>query len=235
MAIEFERFKIPQKFFELDYLDQLYSLLPKGVAWIFDRISFATVLQDVATSSDENIQDSIFSTEEVLQDSGQSEDAAGNWFRRLLSCLASELERVETDAWDIFNQSDPGVATNLLEDHERELGLPEACFADVYQTIEERQRIAHNKKYKAGQTTTKTFLEEYGEGLGFDITVEEIPISSRSRRMGVARMGVERMGGSSGESILRITINSGTGNEEVLRCAIEQLVQAHVVVTWVVA
>ncbi len=232
MASEFNIFKLPQKFFEADYLDQLYSLLPKGFIWVYDRISYAEILQDVIQSGEEAIQDTVDSTD-VIQDSLQSTGGAGNVLRRLLSCVAAEFSRLEADAWQLLNETDPGVAVDLLPDWERVLGLPETCFDEVTISFEDRQRLAHNKLFVTGVTTTKQFYEDYAEGLGFDITVEEIPIDTSARRMGVARMGLERMGGSSGMSILQITINSGTGDTDVLRCAIEQLKQAHVVIRWI--
>ena len=125
------------------------------------------------------------------------------------------------------------VAIELLEDWERVLGLPEPCYGDMTLTVEERQCLAHAKLFDTSKTANAQFYIDYADSLGFVITVEEIPESSAPRIMGVAIMGVEPMGGSGGNSILRITIVSGDSDNDLLICSINKVKPAHVTIDWV--
>jgi uncharacterized protein YmfQ (DUF2313 family) len=230
MADQYEKYKLPKRWGLKDYTNMMESLLPEGVIWFFDRFLLGKVIQDVISGVE--WQDT-YDSPQVVQDVIEEGLAEGHVLRRILSCFAGELERVEVDAWNLVNQTDPGVAEELLPDWERVLGLPEACYQDVELTVEERQIQAHLKLFQRNQTPTAQYLEDYAESLGFDITVVEIPSGTAPRIMGVARMGVERMGGRGGFSIVEITINSGTGDNEFIKCVINQMKPAHVIITWV--
>jgi len=232
MAEAYEQFKLQIKSWNvLDYTDLLVDLLPDGIIWIYDRFFLGEVIQDVIDNPD--VWEDESSSPDIIQDVIDALGSTGNILRRLLSCFASELVRVQTDAFKLLNETDPGVATDLLEDWERVLGLPEKCFEDLSLTVEERQVIAHTKLFELGQTTSKSFYVEYAASLGFTITINEIPVDTAPRIMGVARMGVERMGGRGGYSILEITIVDGTSDNEILKCALNKAKQAHVIITWI--
>lgn len=231
MAIEFEQFEFQTRWSVADYTEMFVSLLPDGLIWIFDKFFIGDFIQDVIDNPDVWTDSS--SSGEYIQDVVSAFGAGGNVLRRLLSCFASELVRLEADAIRLLNETDPGVATDTLEDWERVLGLPEECFEGQVLTLDERQTLAHTKLFGLFRTTTKTFYEEYSASLGFTVIVEEFPISTTARIMGVARMGVERMGGRGGFSILQITIVSGTSDNELLKCALNRVKQAHVIITWI--
>lgn len=229
--MSFDQNKLPQKWFASDYSKMLESLLPDGFIWIFEKFSFAQYVQDVISTS---IQwdDSAASTT-VVQDVIDAVGGTGNILRRLLSCFALEFERLESAAWNVLNQTDPGVADEFLTDWERVLGLPEECYANVSTTVAERQQAAHAKLFSTGVVTTESYFVELAATLGFTVTVQTTSGTSVPRRMGVARMGVERMGGSSGNSVLQVTVISGTGNLDVLQCAFDRVKQAHTVIEWI--
>ena len=232
MAIEFEKFKLPQKYFEDDYLKMIRSLLPKGFLWVFERVSFSGIIQDVISHTNEWF-DTVDAVREI-QDTRSGGIAEGNLLTRLLQCFANELSRIEADAWRLLNETDPGVAVDLLEDWERVLGLPESCFVDRELTIDERQRQAHVKLFQAAQTATRQFYIDYAASLGFTITVETEDLSTAPRRMGVARMGFERMGGSSGDSIFQITIHpGGASDNDFLKCSLNKVKPAHTIITYI--
>jgi len=233
MADEFTKFKLPQKWIAYDYLESLLTFLPDGFIWIFEKFILDEIVQDVIGEDDTSWEDSTDSLD-IVQDTTFTDGSDGNILRRVLSCFASELERIESSVWASINQSDPGVAIEILSDWENQLGLPESCFADLVLSIEERQRIAHAKLINSNQTANIEFYETYAESLGFDVTVEEIPEDSAPRIMGVAIMGVEPMGGYGGNSILRITVNSGTSDVTILQCAINKIKPAHITITWVI-
>jgi uncharacterized protein YmfQ (DUF2313 family) len=83
------------------------------------------------------------------------------------------------------------------------------------------------------QTTNKQFYLDVAESLGYDITVEENIVDLNARIIGVARMNVEHMGGRSGNSRFQITINSGVLDNEILKCILEKVTQAHAVIYWI--
>lgn len=228
MAEEFEQFKLVQRWFEGAYTTQLKTLLPKGMAWVFNRAIFTSVIQDVVVG--EVLQDTTDSVN-VIQDVTTSA-ASGDLLTRLLSCFASELARLEAEGWRLVNETDPGVATDTLEDWEKLLGLPEKCFNAQQLSIAERQRQAHAKLYDTFKITNETFYIEYALSLGFVITIESMPVSTSPRRMGVARMGVQRMGGSGGWSIMEVTVVEGLSDIGLLQCAFDKVKQAHVIIVW---
>jgi len=202
MTTEYDKFKLPQRWNGDAYTKQLLGLLPKGMAWVFDKFLLYSIIQDVI--SGDTWQDTYTSAEEV-QDAIRTH-ATGHLLTRLLSCFAAEMANVESEAWRLINQTDPGVATDTLEDWERVLGLPEDCFADEVLTVEERQRQAHTKLFARYEVTDLDFYLSYAAELGFSISLVQIPIEHSPRIMGVARMSVERMGGRGGFSILQVTI-----------------------------
>ncbi len=229
MVDEYNIFKLLPRWDGAAYTNQLLGLLPKGLAWVFDKFLIDAVVQDVL--SGDGWQDTYTSADEV-QDviRGQS---SGHLLARLLSCFGAEMAYAESEAWRLINQTDPGVATDTLEDWERVLGLPEDCFADQVLTEEERQRQAHTKLFAEYEVTDLDFYLDYATELGFDITIVQIPIEYSPRIMGVARMSVERMGGRGGFSILEITINSGTSDNAFLKCAFSKAKQAHVIIIYI--
>lgn len=230
MATEFDQYKLRSRWNTTEYTHMFCSLLPRGLIWLCEGFTLPRVIQDVVSGY--TWQDSLSSSDEV-QDVIQETGSAGNLLRRILSTMASELVRFEDDGWRLINETDPGVSTDLLEDWERVLGLPESCFQDQALSIEERQRQAHAKLFDTYKTTTEQFYVDYAETLGFVVTVTELPSATTPRRLGVARMGVERMGGRGGYSILEVTVISGTSDQDLLECAFAKVKQAHVIIVYV--
>lgn len=216
---------------DVDYTEALLDLMPPGLLWIWDRFFFATVVQDVIVNGDDWL-DKIDATR-TIQDSIGILFGQEGLLQRLLSCFATELKALESHALALLNQTDPGNAVELLDDWERVLGLPEICYNGLILTLEERQKVAHGKLFNTFKTTNAQFYVDYAEVLGYDITIDQNPYDFQPRIMGVARMGVERMGGRGGFSILRITINSGPSDNELLKCAFNRVKQAHVIIQWV--
>lgn len=230
MTSEYDKYKLPQRWFDADYTQMLYGLLPKGIIWVGRHFGLSRVIQDVIQHQTV-WQDNVTETE-IKQDIINGGGATGDLLMRLLSCFASELARLEAAAWDIVNQSDPGVATTLLEDWERVLGLPGECFGDQELTVEERQVNAHVKLFGAGQITTMQWYEDIATALGFTITLEENPATTNPRIFGAAGFGDEAppFGGRGGYANLNITALSA-GNEKVLKCIYYKFKPAHVIIT----
>ena len=91
--------------------------------------------------------------------------------RAILRVWARMLERPEALADFIVRELDPRVTSLFLEDHERELGLPE-CSETLAGTSEERRLAVVEKKTRSGDLTLAG-LEAAAQVLGFDVTITE--------------------------------------------------------------
>ena len=102
----------------------------------------------------------------------------------LLLGLAQEFARVDRRAADVIRESDPRTTLELLEDWERNWGLPDTCLADVEQTIAERRDALVAKIVGTGGQSRPYFID-VAAALGFTITIEEF----RPFRAGLGRAG----------------------------------------------
>lgn len=235
MTNEYEQNKLTQRWFSNDYLLMLKGLLPKGIIWDDRFWSVGRVIQDVTSHS--TVWQDVTSSSEVKQDVTNSGGGLGDMLMRLLYCAATELARLEADAWTVVNQTDPGVSEgDFLKSWERVLGLPGDCYSGETLTTEERQVNAHTKLFSMGRITTLAWYEEVAAALGFTtFTIEEYPVETSPRIFGLATtvFGEDgpRFGGVGGYSILNITALAGPGNEKVLKCIFYKFKQAHVEIT----
>lgn len=82
-----------------------------------------------------------------------------------------ELSRVDGRSDDLLEERDTRYASELLIDHEIDLGLPDEC-AELPQTITERRRIAHSRLITLGQQNPAYFIE-LAAAYGWTITITE--------------------------------------------------------------
>lgn len=108
---------------------------------------------------------------------------AFDWIREsdLVRALAIEFERLETRAKDFTVEITPDQATELLEDWESLLGLPDVCTPPAADTGERRSQAAAKLANTGG--ISKQFFEELGESFGFEVQVEK----ARAFRAGRSR------------------------------------------------
>jgi len=233
MATEFEQYKFPVKYTEEQYLKAMVGLLPTGTIWGIDEFGFAEIWQNATTAPTE-YQATTSALFEVQATTAAGYDS-GSLLARLLSCFSSELQRIEVAAWDILNNTDPGVCVGAwLESWERVLGLPGSC-SDGTETVTDRQRAAHALLFGEYQITTLEFYATFCATFGFSVTVEEIPDGFDPAVCGVSICGVDVCDGAGeGYSVLRITIDSGSGNQSLMQCAVNKVKQAHVIIDWVI-
>lgn len=230
MAQIYDKYKFPVLHGDEDYTKMVIGLLPKGVIWGVERINYALEWVDTIWSADVK-QDTISSGETIYDTKGGA--WSGNTLGLLLSVLGSELAHIEEDSWDVLNGTDPGVTTGqYLYDWERNLGLPDGC-GGTSPTLDERQIAAHTKLYGGYVTTTLQAYIDFAAGLGYTITIDESPEEYQPRRIGLARMGVERLGGFGGFLIMEITVTDGDGTMEFLECQFKAFKPAHAILTYV--
>lgn len=91
---------------------------------------------------------------------------------QLLAAVAERLDSVHERALDLADELDPRTTLEMLKDWERVAGLPDACMADVADTINERQAILHAKITGRGGQSRQYFID-LAERLGYAITITE--------------------------------------------------------------
>jgi uncharacterized protein YmfQ (DUF2313 family) len=92
-------------------------------------------------------------------------------FSKLMSAFAKELEFLEDNIILLLKEAIPGLAVDLLEDWERDLGFPDPC-TPLSQTLEQRQRNVH-AKYTGQYGQNPQFYIDYANSLGSTIQIVE--------------------------------------------------------------
>lgn len=91
---------------------------------------------------------------------------------RLLTGISLEFQRIHNRAIDLLRESDPRSCSELLEDWERYLGLPDDCDTDNDFSLERRYRLVNRAlSFRGGQSPG--YFIKYIEALGFVATVYE--------------------------------------------------------------
>lgn len=230
MTSEFEKFKFDVKHVESDYIKMVQGLLPKGIIWgnrlAKDAVEWIDTLTSTEIKQDSNTSDNIKQdTQKVVGDSG-------DLLALVMSTLGSELSRLEALAWQVLNATDPGVTEGaILEDWERNLDLPISCY--VNQTLDQRQRAAHSKRFDEYISTTNQAYIDKAATLGFEITINEAPEEYQPFILDVATLGVESIGGTGGYNVLEITIVSGDGDVDLLKCELNKFKHADAILVYV--
>lgn len=213
------------------------KLLPRGFVWIIKLFRFQDLIKDISQndpSIPQEIQDKIDSGD--IQDVANTGGVAATWWANLLSCFSSEIYRFEEQVIALLREAIPGLSTasGLLPHWEKVAGLPDDCMTALGGIIseEDRQIAVHSKLINEGQTTTKIFLIAYALNYGFTITIRELNSTVDSMVMGVGIMGVGVMGGAGENTVLEITVVSGSGNLPLLQCVFNRLIPAHCVLVW---
>jgi len=234
MSIDFETLTTQPVYNGFNYLSLLRRLLPRGPIWGFTQSLEGELLQDLIPPGEE-LQDE-FDTGagyEIQDTVDNPENVSTSLLGRLFAVIADELAKIESRAFYLLQESTPGLSVELLEDWEKEAGLPDSCSSTLELTVPERQLQVHAKLYGENQTTTPAFLIDYAELFGFTITIDEDTVINEPFITGVARTGRSRLVGYGARSIMTITVTAGTGNLDQLKCIFKKLKPSHVVIIWV--
>lgn len=92
---------------------------------------------------------------------------------RTLKGIANELARVDERALDLIEEIDPSTTSELLEDWERVLGIPDGCVLQLAPTEAERRQVVVQKLLARGGQTP-AFFESIATAVGATSTVEEL-------------------------------------------------------------
>lgn len=141
--------------------------------------------------------------------------------------LSVELNRVNDRTLNLIVEADPSTTTELIEDWERNVGLPLPCFDDIADTIEQRRLdILAALRARGGQS--KAYYVAIASAAGYDITIDDnIPQFRAGDPIG------ERVGGDGLRyrfivDATNATITLDVGNER-LECLIAIYKPAHTV------
>lgn len=95
----------------------------------------------------------------------------GSTLTEVLQAQADELARVDGRSDVLLNERDTRLTSELLVEHEIDLGLPDTCSVEG-ETIQERRRAAHAKLITLGQQNPAYFIE-LALAFGWTITITE--------------------------------------------------------------
>lgn len=97
--------------------------------------------------------------------------APGTVLENLLDAAAQELGRLDLRAANLVDEADPRTTSEMLEDWERALQLPDHC-ADLADTLSAR-RAAVTLKYTATGESRPAYFVDIAAQLGYRIAIEE--------------------------------------------------------------
>lgn len=107
--------------------------------------------------------------------------------RRLLNGLAAELFRVDSRSVDLLAESDPRLASELLEEWERMVGLPDPCVTAAL-GVQARRAAVESRLTSVGGQSRAFFMELAGR-LGYTITIDEFASEAAAIAGGIPYTG----------------------------------------------
>jgi uncharacterized protein YmfQ (DUF2313 family) len=159
-----------------------------------------------------------------------------SFFGKLLSCFASEMNRLEIRVIALIRESVPGLCVELLEDFERVLALPEDLMPPA-QSQGERQANVHAKWTAKYSGLSKTFFIDYAARLGITITIDETGgVGTPFRLGGASTPNVTRVGNRFWSAATlytwRVNVAQTEPNFDSLVVSFEKLKPAHTIVVF---
>lgn len=162
--------------------------------------------------------------------------------RKVLDAAAEEFARIYARAGDLLDETHLRGDGELLDEWERELGLPEPCMPDDA-TLDDRRNAVRSKRLQLGGQSVQYFID-VASGLGIVISISE----QKPFRMG-DRMGKRLYGETwafawvvhstaSPETTLARVGTARVGDRlrqfgaDILQCVFDRLAPAHTVVIY---
>jgi len=90
--------------------------------------------------------------------------------RRMLKALAQELTRVQNKQYELSVEHRLDTTTNLIDEWEKALGIPDDCFKVIGRTIEFRRKQIVAKFAKMNLTTEQDWID-LAKYFGYDIEI----------------------------------------------------------------
>tara|TARA_A200000113_G_scaffold221307_2_gene232958 strand:+ start:1291 stop:1914 length:624 start_codon:yes stop_codon:yes gene_type:complete len=95
----------------------------------------------------------------------------GALIAKLCEALAGVFSRMHIRSEQLIDENDPRTTLEMLPDHEKEWGLPDACVFGE-QTLQERRITLINKILMLGGQS-RAYFEGIAENLGYDVKLKE--------------------------------------------------------------
>lgn len=92
-------------------------------------------------------------------------------FYKILRGLVRELARIEAQIQEVADEFDVTKTTNLIDEWESSVGIPDTCFSNSL-TLEERRTNVLLKIGRLNGTVTNQDFVDVAEILGFDVQVQ---------------------------------------------------------------
>lgn len=136
---------------------------------------------------------------------------------------ADELSRIDGRINDLLIERDTRTTTDLITNHETDLGLPDECSEENLILIQ-RRNIAHARFVDLGKLTSTWFIE-FAELLGYTITINEYA---------PAWAGVMVAGDTCGDLFILhrwlVYVDHDSPNIKVLKCSFRKFKPGHTLV-----
>lgn len=158
----------------------------------------------------------------------------------LTAALAVEFARLDARAASLVEESEPRVASELLSDWERVLGLPDPCVTTFQGNQERRQAITG--RLQPALSPSRAFFIALATALGYEITIDEFRSPAEADAAGISYTGegwahTWRVNVSSGTAIRSFNVGGGkvgeplrTWGDEALECQFNRNKPAHTTV-----
>jgi len=152
--------------------------------------------------------------------------ALGSVLYEFLQGVADELVRVDARSDDLLVERDTRTTSELLTDHETDLGIPDEC-SKLAVTVQERRNEVHVKYIASGRQDKRYFID-LAAALGYIITITEYGPTTFAWDVNVA-YGEEWIYFRSGESVSGDSIIYIPGTAFIV-CIINKYKPAHTIV-----
>lgn len=147
-----------------------------------------------------------------------------SWISKVFLAIGDELARVHARAQDLLLESDPRTATEMLDEWEEFLGLPDDCDSPGSMTTTERRNAATQKLVSRGGQTPQFYIDLAAAFGVPGVTIDEFqyPVMRSGFRSGARCYGIQWA------YVWTVNI-PGTSNPG-LECRIERAKPAHTIV-----
>ncbi|GBR14168.1 putative phage tail protein [Gluconobacter frateurii] len=146
-------------------------------------------------------------------------------FYKLAYSMMGQTKDVDDAALSLIDDIHPSTTTNFLTEWQSSLGLPDKCVTYGSSFEDQRSQVVSRLTFTGG--STKAFLEQFCEGLGYTVEVQE---------WGEAICGVSVCNSQacgpvdhSNESVITINITNGK-DPSLLLCEINPFIPPYITV-----
>lgn len=94
----------------------------------------------------------------------------GTNLRKLYTAFSQEFYRLQDKIYEISNEDDLENTTNLIDEWESALGIPDSCFSNVGTSIQQRRKQIVAKFAKMNITTEQDWID-LAKFFGYDIEI----------------------------------------------------------------